>query len=257
MVKIHLLVRKEEISEEKMRMGTKLAVVLDVLLATTTITSALRDGAIEVIPVLTPEEGLEIAKEQTGDFILAGELNTKSIEGFVYPNPTEIRKMIRNKTLILSTTNGTVALRKSAGAKKVYIASLLNNEFVARRVHEEMKDDYTIVVVCSGNSGEFSLEDFYGAGHFISCLIHQNKDEMELSDAAKAALSFYQLQIEDTYEVLHSSYVGELFSRYGIMDELLLASQKGIVPIVPILEGKRVVREKTYTYFKSPRNGGC
>lgn len=250
MVKIHLLLRKEDISEEKMEKGSKLAVVLDVLLATTTITSALKDGANEVIPVLTPEEGLRISKEQTGDFVLAGELNIKPIEGFIYPNPTEIRKVIKGRTLILSTTNGTVALRKSSNAKKVYIASLLNNPFVARSVQEEMEDDYTIVVVCSGNSGEFSLEDFYGAGHFISCLLQDYENPIELTDSAKAALSFYQLQMNDSYEVLHSSYVGQFFDRYDIMDELSLAAEKGTVPIVPILDGIKVVTEKTYNAYK-------
>ena len=47
--------------------------------------------------------------------------------------------------------------------------------------------DHTIVVICSGNSGEFSLEDFYGAGHFISKLKDGTNEEFVLNDAGKAA----------------------------------------------------------------------
>lgn len=246
MAKIHLLIRKEDISEEKMNIGTKIAVVLDVLLATTTITSALSDGAREVIPVLTPEEGLELSRKQEGEFILAGELKTNPIKGFVYPNPTEIRKVINGKTLILSTTNGTVALRKSSNAKKVYVASLLNNPYVARSVRDEVEAEDTVVVVCSGNSGEFSLEDFYGAGHFISCLLKDGEKKFELTDAAMAALYLYEGQSKDTFDVLVSSYCGQLFERHGMMDELRLACEKGTVPIVPLLDGIKVVSEKIY-----------
>src|SRR3954470_14197248 len=184
MTKIHLLMKKEEIREEKIADGNKIAVVLDVLLATTTIVSALKDGAKEVIPVLHSDEALEVAtKFSQGEYILAGELNARPIDGFVYPSPTLIRENIKGKTLILSTTNGTVALRKSAQAEKVYIGSLLNNPAVASSL-QHCLDDQNILIICSGNSGETSLEDFYGAGHLIDCLQKQRK--YDLTDAAKA-----------------------------------------------------------------------
>lgn len=244
MTKIHLLMKKEEIDTEKISEGNKLAIVLDVLLATTTIVSALKDGAKEVIPVLHGEEAVELANNfQQGDYMLAGEWKAKPITGFVYPSPTLIRQSINGKILILSTTNGTVALRKASLAKKVYIASIINNPSVATAVKEIMEVD-TILVICSGNSGEISLEDFYGAGHFIDCMMKDSS--YELTDAAKAALYFYRGQ-EDSYEVLRSSYVGQLLEEHNDMTDVKLAASKGITSIVPILKDGKVMIERIYS----------
>ncbi|WP_040208753.1 2-phosphosulfolactate phosphatase [Neobacillus jeddahensis] len=239
MAKIHLLMKKEDIKEEKIADGNKVAVVLDVLLATTTIVSALRDGAKEVIPVLHSNEAMKLANGYEQDeYVLAGELDAQPIDGFVYPSPTLIRESINGKTLILSTTNGTVALRKSALANKVYIASLLNNPAIASAL-QPVQEDQTVLVICSGNSGETSLEDFFGAGHFIDCLLKQR--EFELTDAAKTALYFYRGQ-EDSYETLLDSYVGNLLDKHHHHDDLKLAASKGLTSIVPVLrEGKVVI----------------
>jgi 2-phosphosulfolactate phosphatase len=236
--------KKEDIREEKLADGNKIAVVLDVLLATTTIVSALKDGAKEVIPVLHSKEAIEQAKMyHPGEYVLAGELDAKPIDGFVYPSPTLIKESINGKTLILSTTNGTVALRKSSSAKKVYIASMLNNPAIARAIQKGTKD-HTILVICSGNSGETSLEDFYGAGHLIDCLLKNS--EYELTDAAKTALYFFRGQ-EDAYEILLDSYVGKLLDKYDQQPDLRIAASKGITSIVPILKDGKVVVEPIYS----------
>jgi 2-phosphosulfolactate phosphatase len=237
--------KKEDIREEKLADGNKIAVVLDVLLATTTIVSALKDGAKEVIPVLHSTEAMGQAKMyHPGEFVLAGELDAKPIDGFVYPSPSLIKESINGKTLILSTTNGTVALRKSSSAKKVYIASMLNNPAIAGAIHKVATEDHTILVICSGNSGETSLEDFYGAGHLIDCLLKNSK--YELTDAAKAALYFFRGQ-EDAYEILLDSYVGKLLDKYDQQPDLKVAASKGITSIVPILKDGKVVVETIYS----------
>lgn len=242
MTKIHLLMKKEDINEEKINDGNKIAVVLDVLLATTTIVSALAYGAKEVIPVFHSWEATELAKGyQQGEYVLAGELEAKPIAGFLYPSPTLIRESINGKTLILSTTNGTVALRNSSPAKKVYIASLLNNPAIAS-VLQKVTNDQTILIICSGNSGETSLEDFYGAGHLIDCVVKEG--EYELTDAAKSAFYFYRGQ-EDAYDILLDSYVGSLLDKHNLHADLLLAATKGITSIVPILKDGKVVLETT------------
>src|SRR4029078_5808268 len=98
MTKIHLLIKKEDIDEEKIADGNKIAVVLDILLATTTIVSALKDGAKDVIPVLHIKEAIELANQyQQDECILAGELDAKPLDGFVYPSPTLIRESINGK----------------------------------------------------------------------------------------------------------------------------------------------------------------
>ncbi|WP_285766402.1 2-phosphosulfolactate phosphatase [Peribacillus sp. SI8-4] len=234
---IHLLLKKEEIRRDKLSEGEKVAVVLDVLLATTTIISALHSGARRVIPVMDPAEGLLISKEEQGEYVLAGELNAAPVDDLIYPSPTLLKKMVRDKTLILSTTNGTVALRNSAAAKKVYIASLLNNPAVAENIIRQHQTE-TIIIVCSGNSGEFSLEDFYGAGHLIDCLMLGSRGSYSLNDAARAASALYRTNIENAFDILQSSYVGQLFDSHKWIDDLKLAADKGSIDLVPeLVEG--------------------
>ena len=244
MVKIQLLIRKEDISAEKIAEGEKIAIVLDVLLATTTIVSALKEGAKEVIPVQTPDEAKRVSKSyKNGDMLMAGEVNAGPIEGFIYPSPSEIKREIKGKALILSTTNGTVALRMAADAKRVYIASLLNNESTAKHISETHKEE-TIIIVCSGNSGELSLEDFYGAGHLISCL-EKSIGKLELNDAAKAAAAIFKQGDKNPYEQLSNSYVGQLLLKYGFDEDLKLAASIGAAEIIAVLKGERVMEEHT------------
>lgn len=231
--KVHVLMKKEDIHAEKIACN-KVVVVLDILLATTSIVSALDNGAIQVIPVIDAEEGVRISQQIAADrFILAGELDAKPLEGFRYPNPLELNKEVKGKTLILSTTNGTIALRKSNAAGKVYISSLLNNFFVAQTTLKE-DPEQTIVIVCSGNAGEVSLEDFYGAGHFVSCLLEQTSVSLKLSDAALSALSFYRGWQGDAAHALQSSKVGRLLYKHS-REVLSFAADKGSVHMAPML----------------------
>ena len=249
MQNIQLLLKKEEIDRAKLLDGEKVAVVLDVLLATTTIVSALHNGAEQVIPVHDPEEARLKSKDiSQGECLLSGELRAKPIEGFIYPSPTLLNEMIHGKTLVLSTTNGTVALKNSSSAKKVYIASLLNNPSVAERI-KNIHQTETIVIVCAGNSGEFSMEDFYGAGHLIDCLIQGTKSAFILNDAALAACTFYRTNIDNAFEILQSSYVGQLFDKHDLNGDLKLATQKGLIKLVPeLINGKiQIVKNRQKT----------
>lgn len=236
---IQLLLKKEEIDSAKLLDGEKVAVILDVLLATTTIVSAFHNGAEQVIPVLSPADALLKSKDLAlGEFLLAGELKANPIEDFLYPSPTLLSKLVHGKTLVLSTTNGTVALRNASSSKRVYIASLLNNPSVAKKIKHDHQTE-TIVIVCSGNSGEFSMEDFYGAGHLIDCLVKSTPDVFTLNDAARAACAFYRTNIQNAFEILQSSYVGQIIDKHGLSGDLKLATQKGSINLVPeLIDGK-------------------
>ncbi|WP_026695730.1 2-phosphosulfolactate phosphatase [Peribacillus kribbensis] len=243
-MKIHLLMTKEEVQEEKLKSGRKIAVVFDVLLATTTITAALGDGALAVIPAENREEALRIAAFLPEEKVLAGEYDAKPISGFHYPSPFMLRDSVKGKTLVLSTTNGTVALKKAAAAEKVFISCLLNNPAAAREVFQECSPDTTLVLICSGNSGELSLEDFYGAGHFIDCLAALSPENTEVSDAAQAACLFYRGNKEKPLEILQRSRVGTMLKTHGLSADLELASYSGALDTVPVLQDGRIIRRK-------------
>lgn len=241
MPKLHLLFKKEELNEEKVS-ENKIAVVFDILLATSTITSCLYYGATEVIPVLNGEEAKQRAREfSDGSYLLVGEFEGKTIDGFLDPNPLRLKHAVSGKKVILSTTNGTVAIRKAAGAKKVFVGSILNGEAVASHVRKAVHDE-TLLLICSGSSSEFCLEDLFGAGYFLNCFLNgETTDVWELTDSALAALRFYRGVAEQGEDVLQASRVGRMLMKYGFEDELRFVAERGALPIVPTLDGERIV----------------
>jgi 2-phosphosulfolactate phosphatase len=239
MGKIHLLMRKEEIDEQKLN-DHKLVVVFDILLATSTITSVLEFGAKEVIPVMDQKEANQLAKERSRDeYILIGEYEGKTIDGFLSPNPIALKGLVSSKSIILSTTNGTVALKKSKNAKSVYAASILNSKAVSEHIGKSYQDE-SILLVCSGSSGQFNMEDFYGAGYFIDCLLKESIN-LELTDAAKSAHLFYTLGLHKENEILADSSVGNMLIEYGYEEELKFISNKSIFNVVPIFKNESLI----------------
>lgn len=237
-MKIHLLLKKEDIDRQKMH-DNKIAVVFDVLLATSTVACALEFGAKEVIPVL---DGVEAEKEaldrEKDSFILVGEYQGKTIDGFLSPNPLALKEKINGKTMILSTTNGTVALKNSSCASAVYAVSLLNCGAVANHILKDYKGE-TIILVCSGSSNEFNVEDFLGAGCFINSLIEQYDEKMELTDSALAAHRFYLGHLRNAEYILKASRVGQMLSSHGFEKEIEFVSQESVFTTVPLMQGKK------------------
>ncbi|AZB44007.1 2-phosphosulfolactate phosphatase [Bacillus sp. FJAT-42376] len=232
MGKIHVLMKKEEIDPNKME--GKIAVVFDVLLATTTISSVLFNGAKEVIPVMNAEEARTAAAGlEPNAFVLIGEYEGKTIEGFLDPGPSALKNKVRGKIAILSTTNGTVAIRKSSSAKAVYAASLLNARTAADYLLSEYPEE-TLILVCSGSSGQFCIEDFLGAGCLIELLTERTP--WELTDSALAAKLFYSNLKAKKNELLASSRVGRMLNKYGYGREIDYAGQTNVYDVLPVLK---------------------
>ncbi len=247
--RIHAILTKEELDESQL--NGKVVVVFDILLATSTITAILHAGAKRVIPVKNKEEALQVYETDVQDGVLVGEYEGKTIEGFLEPNPTKLINKVKNKTVILSTTNGTVALVKSKASKRTYAASLLNSEAVAEDI-AALYHDETIILVCSGSSGRFCMEDFYGVGYFISCL--QNSLTVDLTDSARAAHLFYQSYSEDSYHVLSQTRVGQFLIRYGFEEELHYISRLSSMNSVPIFTNDSVVLKEDSHVRNSTKN---
>ncbi|MBU8905648.1 2-phosphosulfolactate phosphatase [Desertibacillus haloalkaliphilus] len=244
MGKIHLLFKKEEVDEGQMK--GKVAVVFDVLLATSTITTGLYYGAKEVVPVLDHRHAQAEAKDRDkNSYVLVGEYRGKTIEGFLDPTPLTLRGKVEDKTMILSTTNGTVAINKAREATRVYIAAMINGKKVAEKINSDHRDD-EIMIICSGSSGEFCIEDFYGAGYFIDCILANQTAVWKLSDAARAAYYFFKGQENNGEDVLGHSRVGQMLLRNSFAEEVSYVARQGILSIVPYLkdEGHVVIKEE-------------
>ena len=236
MARIHVLLKKEELDAE--RLSGKVVIVLDVLFATTSIATALAHGAREVIPAVDGASALaEAGLRPPGSYVLAGELNAVTLDGFAAPTPVALlQQRVADKTVIFSTTNGTVALSRASEAERVYAAAVVNAEAVVD--HVCALGDRTVLIACAGSADRFNLEDFYGAGYLVS--LFARRGVQEFTDAALAAQLLHERG--DAYETLARSRVGQMMFQRGLEEEVRFAAQKSCFDAVPILEGGRIRR---------------
>jgi 2-phosphosulfolactate phosphatase len=232
--RVHVLTRKEEL--DGVRVPGKVVVVLDILFATTTMVAALAHGATEVVPVRDERAAREAgAQRPAGSYVLSGELFAETLPGFAHPAPAALlRHGVKDKALIYSTTNGTVAMTLAEGAKRVYCGSLLNASAVAEHVAAQHPRD-TVLILCSGSGGNFNLEDFYGAGCLVDRLAGVLGEGADLSDAARTSLAFFRhAQVP---QVLLDCRVGRMMAKRGLGHEVEFACRFDAFPVVPVMEG--------------------
>lgn len=163
------------------------AVVVDVLRATTTMVHALAAGCLAVVPCLEIEDARRIAASlPPGSALLAGERQGLPIEGFDLSNsPADFTaETCAGKTLVFTTTNGTRALLACQEAERVVVASFVNLSATARLLRN---DGRPVHIVCAGTDGLVSFEDSLLAGALSEEL--WNKFDLCGNDAAMLALS--------------------------------------------------------------------
>jgi 2-phosphosulfolactate phosphatase len=235
--KVHVLTRKEEL--DTVRVQGKVVVVLDVLFATTTMVTALAHGATEIVPVLDEAAArLHCSGLVQDSFVMSGELYAETLPGFAHPAPLSLLKHgVRRKSVVYSTTNGTVAMQCAAGAARVYCGALLNAGRLVEHIVAAHPGE-TVLILCSGSGGNFNLEDFYGAGCFVERLAARLGGVADLSDAAKASLQLYrQARLP---EALLDCRVGRMMVSRGLRHEVEFACKIDSLPVVAALDEGRV-----------------
>lgn len=146
----------------------KIVVVIDILRATTTMIVALENGAKNIIPVENLEDAL---KHKQDHYLIAGERNGLKVDGFDLGNSPQdfTRDIVLNKTIVLSTTNGTKAIQASHGAKEIYAASFRNLDAMTKTLCDKQKD---VILFCAGWKDKANLEDTIFAGALATNLLN-------------------------------------------------------------------------------------
>jgi 2-phosphosulfolactate phosphatase len=231
--KVHVLTKKEEL--DCVRIPGKVVVVLDILFATTTMVTALAHGAKEIVPVLDEAAALAYGKDLAEDsFVLAGELYAETLQGFAHPAPLSLLEHgIKGKTVVYSTTNGTVAMTQAGAAARVYCGALLNARAIVERIVAQHPRE-TVLIVCSGSGNNFNFEDFYGAGYFVERFAELLGGAADFSDAAKAARMVYR--DARAPEALLDCRVGRMMVAKGLAREVEFACRLDAFPVVPVLQ---------------------
>jgi len=221
----------------------KVAVVIDVLRATTTICTALANGADTVVPILTPEEAFQVARDNPErKFLLGGERKAVLIPGFNYGNsPLEYTEAhVKGRPILFTTTNGTRAIRRAAGADRVYIASLLNAPAVAKELARLQMD---VAICCAGTHDQFSLEDTACAGAILEFMAGPDQP-VETNDMGLVARELFRRYHGRLADLLHLSSHGQNLLKLGLHDDLIFCAQLGTMTVLPVYtEGQVVLPE--------------
>ncbi|MCZ7601774.1 MAG: 2-phosphosulfolactate phosphatase [Ignavibacteriales bacterium] len=229
-MKINVLL--SPLNAEEMYFAGKTAVVIDVLRATTVISTALENGAKEIIPVGTIEFAMKISGDAFGGHrLLGGERNTKKIEGFNLGNsPLEYSKeIVDGKSIILYTTNGSKAIVKAKFSENLFTCSFYNLSSIAEQM-TAMNIDFDIL--CSGDNGRFSLEDTICAGRLISEII-KLKEDIELTDSSRASVSLNKSFGKSISKMLAETEHGKRLIENGFKDDITHSAKLSKSNIVP------------------------
>ena len=230
-MKIEVVATAQQVNEELVR--NKTVVVIDVLRATSVITTALFNGAATVIPVASILEAESLfADFESGTALKGGERGGIIIEGFHLGNsPFSYQpQTVAGKTVILTTTNGTLAIRNSHEAKELYAVSFLN---VAVAVQQILQSANGLVIVCAGTNGFFSLDDALCAGMIINELMHFTA--VETDDLGLMALFFYREGEQDLLKKLQQCKHVNYLQSIGFEKDVRYCLQANVVPVLPIL----------------------
>jgi 2-phosphosulfolactate phosphatase len=232
-MKIDIFATQNSVQEKELK--DKTVVVVDVFRATTTIIAALHNGCREVIPVAGIEEAIAFSRNYDKNaFLLGGERNIHKIDGFDLSNsPLEYtRQAVEGRTIIITTTNGTKAIRKTQEAKEVLIAGFVNVSAVAAYLNQ-LGDDTAFV--CAGTDGKFSLEDVLAVGSVLSKLKSMGC-EVVLDDLGLVCVHMFEMYRSDI-----KGFLKETTHYRRLMDEKLekdidMCLDIDSIPVVPVFK---------------------
>lgn len=217
---------------KEQNLSDTLCVVFDVFRATSSMITALANGAAAMIPVGEIPEALEIRRRHPA-VLLAGEREglrigaplTGGVEFDFGNSPREFtQERVAGKTIVSTTTNGTRALRACAHAKTVLISSFLNLAATATAIQKANPD--SVLVICSGTFEQTALEDILGAGALCD-LLWNDFAAGKISDSAVIARKIFQSGESDLLKAASEARNGrKLLSHPDLRDDVPFCLQR-------------------------------
>jgi 2-phosphosulfolactate phosphatase len=230
-LRVHFLPRLFDSSE--LRGGV--AVVIDVLRASTTIIHALANGAKAVIPVAEVDEARQaLANRPRGAALSGGERGGTRIAGFDLDNSPSsyARATVDGKTIVFTTTNGTRALLQSSEADRIFVGAFTNLSAV---VDALAADGRPVHLVCAGTEGRITSEDVLCAGA-IAVGVEQAGGSLAPDDSRDMAMSLYrecEQRPSGVYEMLCRSRGGRNLLELGYDADIRVAAERNLFSVVP------------------------
>ena len=217
-------------------------VMVDVLRASTTIATALANGARAVIPATdTGEAGRLAATLDPERSLLGGERDGKPVAGFGAGNsPAEYsRDAVEEKTVVLTTTNGTRALAKAKSSASVAVGGFVNADAASRFLADGLAEGQGATVVCAGWRGRISLEDTLCAGLLVSRVVSA-REAAALPDSAKMAYALYLGSKDDLDRAVRGTEHARRLIDLGFEDDLSRCTAVDTLAVLPVLRDGRL-----------------
>jgi 2-phosphosulfolactate phosphatase len=222
----------------------RLVAIVDVLRASTSVATALGNGARTVIPVEGADEVIMRAREfERSEIRLAGEQKMLPITGFDLGNSPQdfTREAVEGKTILITTTNGTRALLGVQGARDIVIASYVNFTAVLTLMKVAASSNTDIAIICAGEEGSFTLEDAACAGRYVRA-IPKRSDSVSVNDAAAASVLIEKKYGDNIAKVFKESSHGQALQEAGFGADLAAAAEVDSYPVVPIYQDRQITK---------------
>ena len=213
------------------RLAGATALVIDVLRASTTMITALGHGAACILPVGDLDEARRRAADLGHGALLAGERGGDAPPGFDLGNsPLEFtRERVAGRTIVMTTSNGTRALAAARGAAAVGVAALVNAAAATAWAQGHGGD---IVLICSGELGQPSLEDSVCAGLLAGRLARALPDAV-LTPAAEEARALAEGYAKDVSRLAQDAPHARSLERKGRAQDLAVCLALDASAVVP------------------------
>jgi len=220
--------------------SSSIVVIIDILRATTTIATAIYNGAKSIVPVDSVAECIRIGKQI--EAITAGERDGQIAEGLQYGNsPFEYpAEFIEGKTLVLTTTNGTrllhMALEK--GAREIVTGSFSNLDAVCSHL---IKTGMPIILACAAWKDKINIEDTLFAG----AVINKVKDHFTINcDTSRIAEMLYMEAKDDMFGYMKKNNASHYvrLSGFGLEKDIRHCLELNTANVLPVYKEGKLVR---------------
>jgi len=212
----------------------KTVVVVDILRATSCITTAFAHGIHSMRPVADLDECRELRED---GYIIAAERGGQKVDGFDIGNSpfSYMEPNLKGKKVAITTTNGTLAIEKSKTADHILIGSFLNISALASKI-KQLEND--LVIHCAGWKGSVNAEDTLFAGALIELLsanYHSGTDDTGVAHA------LYLQNREDILTYVSKSSHAKRLQGFGIIKDIAFCLEQDKYEILPYLKDNEII----------------
>ena len=222
----------------------RVVAVIDVLRASTTIVTALANGARAVVPFTDADDLMTRARQfDRSDVLLAGERKMLPIDGFDLGNsPAQFTvDAIAGRTVLLTTTNGTRALVGAQGATDIVVAAYVNLSPVTAMLRTALRGGADVTIACSGQDGHYALEDAVCAGRYVR-MVTKRLSGVAMNDAAHSCALLARNYGDDIGAAFRDAAHGRALADGGFLEDLALCAAVDAYPIVPVFRERQITR---------------